>query len=268
MELISLWNHKKYQELAEEKTRRKWQSNPGYKAIFEASSKAKVIVEIGCSVAPFLEVIKKANPKKLVLGLDIALEALKSANKRGLDVIASDSRKAPIADNSVNLVYTVHTLEHIEHPELVIDEMIRILKPGGKIIIMCPNLASPLSKLPGSTMYHTILRMPYRILKSIFYLFFPAKKISWNEFKPISSHIGSFEADFDAVNQPNLQTLAQYIEFQNFELSHVSSAQDWPDKQPMSLLGRLVEPVNRLGRARIKPFVYYGYLCFVIAIKN
>jgi len=41
-----------------------------------------------------------------------------------------------------DVVVSQSTLEHVSQPELVIDEMLRVLKPGGFLVIVCPNYAS------------------------------------------------------------------------------------------------------------------------------
>lgn len=49
----------------------------------------------------------------------------------------------PLPDNSMDLVYAMHILEHIRHlPELK-HELCRILKPGGEIWVGVPHYLSP-----------------------------------------------------------------------------------------------------------------------------
>lgn len=45
----------------------------------------------------------------------------------------------PFADNSADEILIIHTLEHCKEPMKVVDEMIRICKPGGKIIVEVPH---------------------------------------------------------------------------------------------------------------------------------
>ncbi len=46
-----------------------------------------------------------------------------------------DAEKVPIADTSVDYVFANMYLHHVEAPAKAIKEMVRILKPGGKLII-------------------------------------------------------------------------------------------------------------------------------------
>jgi len=57
------------------------------------------------------------------------------------DVI-SDIRKTAFSDNYADEVLSIHTIEHFYYWEVktVILEWMRILKPGGRLILECPNL--------------------------------------------------------------------------------------------------------------------------------
>ena len=44
-----------------------------------------------------------------------------------------------IADNSYNFVHSSHCLEHMVNPHIALQNWIRILKPGGHIIVMIPD---------------------------------------------------------------------------------------------------------------------------------
>ena len=52
--------------------------------------------------------------------------------------IVSNISKLPFQNNTVDLIINIAVLEHVNHPELVIKEAFRVLKPGGKIVTFCP----------------------------------------------------------------------------------------------------------------------------------
>lgn len=57
-------------------------------------------------------------------------------------VVFMDIRKLELDDNSVDIILASDVLEHFSHRETmnVLKEWIRVLKPGGEIIIRCPSL--------------------------------------------------------------------------------------------------------------------------------
>lgn len=56
----------------------------------------------------------------------------------GVDLVADAHDMTSVADNSVDCVVTISTLEHVRHPTKVVAEIHRILKPGGTVYINVP----------------------------------------------------------------------------------------------------------------------------------
>lgn len=58
----------------------------------------------------------------------------------GMDLYTSDLENIPVESNSVDLIISRSVFEHLEHPEPVYNEFSRVLKKGGRMIILTPNL--------------------------------------------------------------------------------------------------------------------------------
>jgi SAM-dependent methyltransferase len=56
-----------------------------------------------------------------------------------LRLLRGDIREIPFADNSVDLVYTMGTIEHIEEYAQAVAEIHRVLRPGGRALIGVPH---------------------------------------------------------------------------------------------------------------------------------
>jgi SAM-dependent methyltransferase/uncharacterized protein YbaR (Trm112 family) len=54
--------------------------------------------------------------------------------------VAGDAHNLPFLDNSVNVAWLSAVLEHIQQPFLVMNEVYRVLKPGGYVLISVPFL--------------------------------------------------------------------------------------------------------------------------------
>lgn len=53
-------------------------------------------------------------------------------------IVADIEKPLPIAEGTADVVLLFNTLEHVFHYQHVIDEMYRILKPGGRVIVYVP----------------------------------------------------------------------------------------------------------------------------------
>lgn len=60
------------------------------------------------------------------------------ANKELGPYILGDAMSIPVKSNMVDCVKCTELLEHVEHPEMVLDEITRVLKPGGTLILSIP----------------------------------------------------------------------------------------------------------------------------------
>jgi 2-polyprenyl-3-methyl-5-hydroxy-6-metoxy-1,4-benzoquinol methylase len=58
-----------------------------------------------------------------------------------------DTRSLPIGDASVDVAAAVEVIEHLENPRALVRELVRIVRPGGWIVVTTPNQLSVLSLL-------------------------------------------------------------------------------------------------------------------------
>lgn len=69
------------------------------------------------------------------MGLDVSGGMLRRAVEKGLPVLLADCRKPPIANGTAGLVLAHSFLHHFRTPELILDEMVRVLRPGGWLLV-------------------------------------------------------------------------------------------------------------------------------------
>lgn len=58
-----------------------------------------------------------------------------------------DTGRAPLPDNSADVVAAVETIEHLENPRAFMRELVRLAKPSGWVVVTTPNQLSVLSLL-------------------------------------------------------------------------------------------------------------------------
>jgi 2-polyprenyl-3-methyl-5-hydroxy-6-metoxy-1,4-benzoquinol methylase len=81
-------------------------------------------------------------------GLDISLAYLKEAQSRLEEVCLSRIETAPFADASFDAIVTTDVLEHVLGLDRAVEQLTRMLKPGGVLIVNVPNM-EPLDSYVG-----------------------------------------------------------------------------------------------------------------------
>ncbi len=82
-----------------------------------------------------------------VEGLDFDPEAVKYAASQGLKVYEGDIFSQQFPDESFDAIFSSHVLEHVPDPINLMQESLRILKPGGVFVAITPNASSKLRKV-------------------------------------------------------------------------------------------------------------------------
>ena len=86
-----------------------------------------------------------------VTGIDLGHDQLSWAraampDAAGLGLVRANARAMPYADATFDRAYSVEMLEHVFRPDRprVLAEIARVLKPGGRVALSTPNVASPI----------------------------------------------------------------------------------------------------------------------------
>ncbi len=114
---------------------------------FRGTLKGRKIIELGAgSGSDIISLIKKG---AIGYGLDFSKESLWTMNywatKKDVDlnIVKATAEKIPFPDNYFDCVYSVGLMEHFVNPLPLFKEQIRVLKPGGFLLIDVPQKFTP-----------------------------------------------------------------------------------------------------------------------------
>jgi len=107
----------------------------------------KTLLDIGSGWGTFLIPAAKAGAK--VVGVDIKKERVAITNRRlnvmklSAQILLASGKDLPFADETFDIVTCFSVLEHVDEPNAVLNEIIRVLKRGGLFRMHVPNYCMP-----------------------------------------------------------------------------------------------------------------------------
>lgn len=122
----------------------KIKNNPRYKKIWQYLKKNNCqgkILDIGCADGDFSEPLVKKGYD--CYGLELTDEAIKKSASKGIKVSqGSFLEKFPYRDNFFDIVFAGEVIEHTTDDISFLNEINRVLKKNGILILTTPNLLS------------------------------------------------------------------------------------------------------------------------------
>lgn len=109
--------------------------------IIELIGRGNKVLDIGCYDGTLgSRLIKESNN---VYGIEINQEVIEIATQKGIKVITQDiNSRFSFENNFFDVVVAAEVIEHILDTDFFIDEIKRVLKPGGILVLSTPNIAS------------------------------------------------------------------------------------------------------------------------------
>jgi SAM-dependent methyltransferase len=99
----------------------------------------KRVLDIACGEGYGGAALQKAGAAQ-VIGVDISeTVCLHARSKYGLDARLGTAEQIPLAVGSVDVIVSFETIEHVPDPNRFLDECVRVLAPGGRLIISTPD---------------------------------------------------------------------------------------------------------------------------------
>lgn len=213
-------------------------------------------LDIGCGTGTSSGVLVRAGYR--MVGMDISPLFRKDLN---LNFIRGNSFFLPFKESSFDFVGMNAVIEHIPDVERLLDEVTRVLKKGGHLVIYSPNLLSPL-KLAKALLAAMGMKIPHRhygtgwgALGNIFANVF---KVLGKEFSPgyrfsyVTPRLHEFSGpDDDAVYLSNGVDLERYLKRRGFTVEkRQPPSLTFPIRLLLALMGPFGPNVGIIAKRR------------------
>ncbi len=105
---------------------------------FFGDLRGRKVLDVGCGKGRFARIVKERNPEAEVWGLDISEEMLRYVPE-GIATRAGSMTELPFGDAAFDAAYATESLEHAVEIDKAVAEMCRVVKPGGRIVVIDKN---------------------------------------------------------------------------------------------------------------------------------
>lgn len=99
------------------------------------------VLENGCGVGIYLQHLTPRAGS--IVGLEFDDERVREARTHSQNLINGASEQLPFSTASFNVILSHEVLEHVRDDHRSVEEMVRVLKSGGVIVLFVPNLGYP-----------------------------------------------------------------------------------------------------------------------------
>ncbi len=186
------------------------------------------LLEVGCGEGRGVDTLLPHSDD--YLGIDKIGEVIENLQEKYPGVKFLQAVIPPFSsleDNSFDTVVSFQVIEHIQNDKLFLEEIYRVLKPGGRAIISTPNINHTLSRNPWHIREYT----PSQLTELCDQIFDQVESLG----------IGGNQKVWD-YHEANRKSVNKIMRFDIFDLQH---------KLPAAVLRMPYEILNRMNRNKL-----------------
>ncbi|MGV3771976.1 MAG: class I SAM-dependent methyltransferase [Verrucomicrobiales bacterium] len=212
------------------------------------------LLDVGCGAGQVVKSLDDAGYQ--AYGVDVSEPNIAYASKVSSRCQVYDGKKLPFADRFFAAAGALNVLEHVEEPEAFIREVVRVVEPGGRVVISSPNFLRVL----GFRDYHPKMRGIGNKLSNLKQLLSKRRLmranpsgLKFNRMEPIIKE--PFTPDDDAIVATNALEISFFLEQAGCEIVKVNCTDRYVAKPIAMVLDHT-------------PLRYLMFNAFVVARKK
>jgi SAM-dependent methyltransferase len=107
-------------------------------AVERSAGTSSYLLDVGCGEGGTLFTLREWGADARLIGLDVSRHRAAIANRWGFATGTADGGALPVRTESMSLVLLRHVIEHVEDESGLLEELCRVLVPGGALYVETP----------------------------------------------------------------------------------------------------------------------------------
>jgi 2-polyprenyl-3-methyl-5-hydroxy-6-metoxy-1,4-benzoquinol methylase len=219
-------NNQRYSETLRDSDPRRFQTAPRLcasqsfyhkyaRALCQRAQSGAAILDVGCGVGQVVRDL--ASWGFAASGIDVSQTSIAMAQEHSATCQVYDGKTIPFPDQTFEAVGAFNVLEHVEEPVAFLDEMNRVLRSGGTMLISSPNFM----RVIGYRDYHPHMQGVSRKLDNLQILRQHAREYARNPDRVLFEKLTPIirdepRPDDDAIVATNALDIRQYFRTRKF----------------------------------------------------